>query len=204
MARPYAGTCVLVTDDEGRVLIVKPTYRAGRQFPGGTVDHGEHPEACARRELAEETGLDLPMLGILTVTWSPSGTRLGPPPSTSSSTPALSRLTPRSDCRSTNSKPTGGRTRPKPDSSCCRQASSACTRLSRPERAALYGCCAVVTIADRPPRGPVSPDTPNPQLHSRGRPGPPPGSPALLEPVGRHRHPQPGHKASLAHRTDAA
>ncbi|MFJ6784391.1 NUDIX domain-containing protein [Streptomyces yangpuensis] len=79
IARPYAGICVLLTDDEGRVLIVKPTYRAGWLFPGGTVDHGEDPEACARRELAEETGLDQPMHGILTVTWSPAGTRLGGP-----------------------------------------------------------------------------------------------------------------------------
>ncbi|MFF9056676.1 NUDIX domain-containing protein [Streptomyces erythrochromogenes] len=73
------GTCVLLTDDEGRILIVKPTYRAGWQFPGGTVDHGEDPETCARRELAEETGLDQPMHGILTVTWSPAGPRLGSP-----------------------------------------------------------------------------------------------------------------------------
>ncbi|MFB7808211.1 NUDIX domain-containing protein [Streptomyces virginiae] len=79
IARPYTGTCVLLTDDEGRVLIVKPTYRAGWQFPGGTVDHGEDPETCARRELAEETGLDQPMYGILAVTWTPAGARLGGP-----------------------------------------------------------------------------------------------------------------------------
>ncbi|MET9693494.1 NUDIX hydrolase [Streptomyces sp. NPDC006514] len=132
---------------------------AGWQFPGGTVDRGEDPETCARRELAEVTGLDRPMLGILTVTWSPSGIRLGTPAvnfafdAGTVSTPARSRPTPRSDCRSTSSKPTGGRTRPKPDRSCCRRASSACTLLARPERAAPYGCCAVVTTADHPPRG---------------------------------------------------
>ncbi|MFF3728202.1 NUDIX domain-containing protein [Streptomyces erythrochromogenes] len=48
-------------------------------FPCGTVDHGEDPETCARREIAEETGLDQPMHGILTVTWSPAGPRLGSP-----------------------------------------------------------------------------------------------------------------------------
>ncbi|MEV6683088.1 NUDIX hydrolase [Streptomyces erythrochromogenes] len=79
IARPYTGTCVLLTDDEGRVLIVKPTYRNGWQFPGGTVDHGEDPESCARRELTEETGLDRPMLGILAVSWSPAGTRRNGP-----------------------------------------------------------------------------------------------------------------------------
>ncbi|AJF70325.1 NUDIX domain-containing protein [Streptomyces vietnamensis] len=79
LTRAYTGTAVLVTDELDRVLIVKPQYRDAWQFPGGTVDQGEDPETCARRELLEETGLDRPMHGILVVTWSPPGERLDGP-----------------------------------------------------------------------------------------------------------------------------
>ncbi|MFI2790749.1 MULTISPECIES: NUDIX domain-containing protein [Streptomycetaceae] len=49
----------IVTDHEGRVLLVKPTYKPGWNLPGGHLDEGERPrEACAR-ELREEVGLDL-------------------------------------------------------------------------------------------------------------------------------------------------
>ncbi len=51
---------VVALDEEGRVLLVRQ-YRhpAGKELleiPAGTVEAGEEPEACARRELAEETG----------------------------------------------------------------------------------------------------------------------------------------------------
>lgn len=48
-------------------------------MPDPATREQSHPETCARRELAEETGLDQPMHGILTVTWSPASTRLGGP-----------------------------------------------------------------------------------------------------------------------------
>jgi 8-oxo-dGTP diphosphatase len=39
------------------LLLVRPSYRAEWNFPGGSVRHNETPEAAARREMAEEIGL---------------------------------------------------------------------------------------------------------------------------------------------------
>jgi ADP-ribose pyrophosphatase len=51
---------MLAVDREDRILWVRQhRYAAGRyllELPAGTLEEGEEPEACARRELAEETG----------------------------------------------------------------------------------------------------------------------------------------------------
>lgn len=57
----HPGAVVIVpVDSEGRILWVKQyRYAAGRELlelPAGTLEHDEDAEACARRELAEETG----------------------------------------------------------------------------------------------------------------------------------------------------
>jgi 8-oxo-dGTP diphosphatase len=44
------------------LLLVRASYRAGWQLPGGGALPGETPEAAARRELAEEIGLRSPVL----------------------------------------------------------------------------------------------------------------------------------------------
>ncbi|MFJ9551083.1 NUDIX domain-containing protein [Streptomyces erythrochromogenes] len=61
---------MLVTDEDGLVLLVKASYKPyGWQFPGGMLDLGEYPTVCAERELAEETGLNCRAAGLLAVMW---------------------------------------------------------------------------------------------------------------------------------------
>lgn len=51
---------IVALDDEGRVLLVRQYRRPARgelwEIPAGTLEPGEDPADCARRELAEETG----------------------------------------------------------------------------------------------------------------------------------------------------
>ena len=44
---------------EGKVLLVRTSYRPCYSLPGGFVRRGEPPEQAARREVCEEIGLDL-------------------------------------------------------------------------------------------------------------------------------------------------
>lgn len=57
-ATPVATEAWVFTPDYGRVLLVQHRWR-GWVPPGGKVDPGEHPYAGARREVAEETGLNV-------------------------------------------------------------------------------------------------------------------------------------------------
>lgn len=49
-----------ITDEQGRVFVVKENDNEGRSFwglPGGGLDHGELPQDCLRREIQEELGM---------------------------------------------------------------------------------------------------------------------------------------------------
>ncbi|HEX8560496.1 MAG TPA: NUDIX hydrolase [Pyrinomonadaceae bacterium] len=51
----------VVTDERGRVLLLRHVLRGGSGWgvPGGFLVAGEQPEEAVRRELREETGLEL-------------------------------------------------------------------------------------------------------------------------------------------------
>ncbi|HEX8493980.1 MAG TPA: NUDIX domain-containing protein [Pyrinomonadaceae bacterium] len=59
----------VVTDDDGRVLLLKHVFRAGSGWgiPGGFIEKGEQPEEALRRELEEEIGLKLRQAEIVFV-----------------------------------------------------------------------------------------------------------------------------------------
>ncbi|MGK5532881.1 NUDIX domain-containing protein [Streptomyces sp. URMC 129] len=70
-ARKRVAADVLLRDQSGRVLLVKPTYKPGWDLPGGMAEANEAPDEAARRELREELGYT-PTLGrLLVVDWIP-------------------------------------------------------------------------------------------------------------------------------------
>jgi ADP-ribose pyrophosphatase len=71
---PGAAAVVAVTDQDEVVLVRQYRKAVGRELleiPAGTLEAGETPLACARRELSEETGLAAGSLAPL-VTFVPS------------------------------------------------------------------------------------------------------------------------------------
>jgi 8-oxo-dGTP diphosphatase len=67
----YLSAGALITDPDGRVLLVDPNYRDHWLLPGGGVDDNEPPEAACLRELKEELGFDVPVGPLLVVSWQP-------------------------------------------------------------------------------------------------------------------------------------
>ncbi|MBI2766094.1 MAG: NUDIX domain-containing protein [Chloroflexi bacterium] len=62
------GVRVLLIAD-GEVVLVRHTYRPGWFLPGGSVKRGESLEAAARREVAEETGLEVREIRLMSVSF---------------------------------------------------------------------------------------------------------------------------------------
>src|SRR5204863_7160399 len=61
------GAAVLLTDDAGRLLLLKRSDNLAWGPPGGAVEPGELVEAAARREVREETGLEVRELAFFGV-----------------------------------------------------------------------------------------------------------------------------------------
>ncbi|MDF0532401.1 NUDIX hydrolase [Tsukamurella sp. 8F] len=67
LARTRLGAGALITDGDGRVLMVEPTYKQTWEIPGGAVERGEGAPAACVREVGEELGLTDFDLGRLLV-----------------------------------------------------------------------------------------------------------------------------------------
>ncbi len=74
LPKKHIGAGVLIFDESGRLLIVKPNYKEGWSIPGGAVDDNETPKRTALRETKEEIGLDLHDVSLVCVQYtSPQG-----------------------------------------------------------------------------------------------------------------------------------
>ena len=67
LARKRIGAGALVTDPNGRPLLVEPTYKDTWEIPGGAVEEGETAVAACERECKEELGLELQVGRLLVV-----------------------------------------------------------------------------------------------------------------------------------------
>ncbi|GGQ79518.1 NUDIX domain-containing protein [Couchioplanes azureus] len=70
-ARPRVSSGAVFFDDDGRVLLVDPTYKDFWNLPGGAVDAGESPREACIREVREELGLSVPIGALLVAAWTP-------------------------------------------------------------------------------------------------------------------------------------
>lgn len=70
-ARKRVCADALIRNDNGRILLVDPNYKPNHDLPGGMAEANERPDACVRRELREELGLDLALGRLLVIDWVP-------------------------------------------------------------------------------------------------------------------------------------
>lgn len=74
-AYTVGGLCVIERSD-GRILLVRHAYRPRWGLPGGFLKRGEEPPDGARREVREEVGLAIDLVGEPAVVVSPTWRRV--------------------------------------------------------------------------------------------------------------------------------
>jgi ADP-ribose pyrophosphatase YjhB (NUDIX family) len=62
-----ATAAAVIVDERGRVLLLKHVFRVGSGWgiPGGFISSGEQPEEAVRREVREETGIEIEDLTLV-------------------------------------------------------------------------------------------------------------------------------------------
>jgi ADP-ribose pyrophosphatase YjhB (NUDIX family) len=67
MAKKRMAVSALILDEQGKILIVKPTYRPDWLLPGGIVEKDESPRQACAREIQEELNFTEPLKRLLCV-----------------------------------------------------------------------------------------------------------------------------------------
>lgn len=70
------GAICVIERADGGVLLVRQAYRRGWGLPGGLTKRGEDIADCARREVLEEVGLDVELVGEPAVVVDPKPRRI--------------------------------------------------------------------------------------------------------------------------------
>lgn len=70
------GAICLIEDDDGRLLLVRQAYRGAWGAPGGLLKRAEDASVGMRREVREEIGIDVEILGEPTVVVAPEPQRV--------------------------------------------------------------------------------------------------------------------------------
>ena len=60
----WVSVAALVTNDEGEILLVNSPWR-GWEYPGGLIEPGESFEAALKREVPEESGIEIEITGFV-------------------------------------------------------------------------------------------------------------------------------------------
>ena len=75
MSKKRMTASALFLNEQGNVLIVKPTYRPDWLLPGGLVEEGESPRQACTREIKEELNIETPLDKLLCVEYLSDDTR---------------------------------------------------------------------------------------------------------------------------------
>ena len=67
LPKKYMAGGALVSNSEGKILVLKTTYKDDWEIPGGGVEQDESPKQATKREVKEELGLDREIGELLVV-----------------------------------------------------------------------------------------------------------------------------------------